>query len=223
MMPIPDLRYVPTSKADRAYAELVTRITKLELPPGSVLAEKVLMEELNIGRTPLREALQRLAIEGLVVHQLNRGMFVAEISYSDVQEIYEFRSLIDGYACRLAASRATPAQSARIMQIHKLLVQATEDDDVDAYVQHDREFYQVLAEASHNSYLAETIPRMFNLHLRLWFFISLKFGEWHSIAEAHEIMTLDVAEAISLRDAERAELSMKNYITQRQQDLRREM
>ena len=213
----------PTSLAEKAYDELIRRITRLDLPPGTVLAEKSLVEELQIGRTPIREALQRLAMEGLVIHRLNRGMFVSEITYSDVQEIYEFRSLVDGYACRLAAQRATPAQAAKLLELHGVLVQATKDDDIDTYVQLDREYYSILSEASNNSFLVETIPRIFNLHLRLWFFISIKIGNWHSIAEAHEIMTHDVAEAIALRDTDRAEVAMKNYISQRHQDLRREL
>ncbi len=211
----------PVSLADKAYNELVTRITRLDLQPGAVLAEQVLVEELNIGRTPVREALQRLAREGLVVHRLNRGMFVSEISYTAMQEIYEFRSLIDGFACRLAANRATAKQADDLLDIHQALVQATRDDNIDQYVFLDRKFYKVLAEASQNGYLAEAIPRIFNLHLRLWFFISSKLGNWHSIAEAHEVMTHDVAEAIAQRDPDRAELAMKNYISQRQQDVRR--
>ena len=135
------------SLADQAYKELISRITKLEYSPGSVLGEKTLIEELNIGRTPIREALQRLALEGLVVHQLNRGMFVAEITYKDVQEIYEFRSLIDGHACRLAASRASPVQASKLYQIHLELVAATKANDIDRYVQADRDFYSVLSEA----------------------------------------------------------------------------
>ena len=99
--------------------------------------------------------------------------------------------------------------------------QATQKNDIDEYVLQDRNFYEILAKASQNSFLAETIPRIFNLHLRLWFFISLKLGGWHSIAEAHEEMTHDVAEAIAQKDADRAELAMKNYISQRQQDMRR--
>ena len=209
------------SLADKAYDELVTRITRLELQPGAVLAEKSLMEELNIGRTPIREALQRLATEGLVVHRLNRGMFVSEITYSNVQEVYEYRSLIDGHACRLAAARATAAQTDELLEIHKSLVNATKRNDIDSYVYFDREFYRVLCSACGNSFIAETIPKIFNLHLRLWFYLSVKIGTWHSIAEAHEMMTQDVAEAIAQRDPDRAEISMKNYISQRQHDLRR--
>ncbi len=208
------------SLSDLAYEELVKRITRLELPPGSVLAERALVEELGIGRTPVREALQRLAIEGLVVHQLNRGMFVSEVGITEIQEIYEFRSIIDGSACRLAARRATKAQADRLMEIHHALVEATESDDIDAYVEANRSFYGVLAEAARNSFLSETIPRIMNLHLRLWFLISARLGNWHSIAQAHEVMTRDVAVAVADRDAHRAEQAMRDYIAQRHDDLR---
>ena len=66
----------PRSLAEKAYQLLVRKITQMEYVPGSLLVEKNLMEELGIGRTPIREALQRLAIEGLVDHMPNRGMFV---------------------------------------------------------------------------------------------------------------------------------------------------
>lgn len=208
------------SLGDQAYEILVKRITRLDLPPGSVLAEKSLVEDIGIGRTPVREALQRLAIEGLVVHRLNRGMFVSEVSYSDVQETYEFRSMIDGYACRLAAMRATNAQAEQLMELHHKLVEATRNDDLDLYVDTNREYYRILAEAARNSFIAETIPRIMNLHLRLWFIISARLESWHTIAEAHEVMTYEVADSIAARDPDRAELSVKNYISQRHQDLR---
>jgi len=84
----------------------------------------------------------------------------------------------------------------------------------------DRLFYEVLADAAQNVYLAEVIPRIFNLHLRLWFFISKKIGGWHSIARSHEEMTRGVADAIRRRNPNEAELAMKAYITRRQQDIR---
>ena len=77
----------PRSLADQAYQLLVAKITRLELPPGAVLVEKALMVDLGIGRTPIREALQRLAMEGLVTHLPNRGMLVADITATGVQHI----------------------------------------------------------------------------------------------------------------------------------------
>lgn len=211
----------PKSLAERAYDELVRRITKLYFSPGLVLVEQHLVDELNIGRTPLREALQRLSIEGLVTRLPHRGMFVSEITYSNVKEIYEFRSLIDGHACHLAAMRANQTQIEELYQHHNNLVQAAQDDDVDLYIEHDRQFHNILAKASNNSFLSETVPRIFNLHLRLWFYISLRIVDsWHVIAEPHMEMTKAVCNAISERDSERAEQAMKNYIFDRRQELK---
>ena len=209
------------SLGNQAYDQLVKQITRLDLPPGSVLAERTLIESLGIGRTPIREALQRLSIEGLVVHRMNRGMFVADVTYTHVREIYEFRSMIDGYACRLAARRATKAQADRLSELHQQLVKAINDDNLDAYVENGREFYKVLAAAANNSFISEIIPRIINLHLRLWFIISSKHQTWRTIAEHHQHMIFDVSEAIAQGDGDRAELAVKNYISQRQQELKR--
>ena len=210
----------PRSLAEKAYQRLVRKITQMEYFPGSLLVEKLLMEELGIGRTPIREALQRLAIEGLVDHMPNRGMFVSEITAGGVQQIYEFRAVLDGYAASLAASRATTEQIHELRQVHKQLVRATEDDDIDRYVALDRHFYDVLAAAAHNTFVAEAIPRIFNLHLRLWFFISEKIGGWHSIAGSHEEMTKGVVDALEQRKPDHAKQAMEAYIARRHHDIK---
>jgi DNA-binding GntR family transcriptional regulator len=210
----------PRSLVDQAYQLLVDKITRLELPLGAVLVEKALIEELGIGRTPIREALQRLAMEGLVTHLPNRGMLVADITATGVQHIYEFRGLIDGCTARLAASRATEADARELAELQAALVRATEDDDVDRYVALDRRFYEILARAAQNTYISEVVPRIFNLHLRLWFFIANKRGTWHDIARAHEVMTADVVEAVDRRDPMAAEAAMTAYIAGRHKDIR---
>ncbi len=64
------------------------------------------------------------------------------------------------------------------------------------------------------------MPRIFNLHLRLWFFIANQRGTWHDIARAHEVMTARVAEAVTQRDPEAAEAAMTAYISGRHRDIR---
>jgi DNA-binding GntR family transcriptional regulator len=210
----------PLSLAEKAYRLLVYKITRLELAPGEILAEKVLMAELGIGRTPIREALQRLAIEGLVSHLPKRGMLVGDISAATVQQIYEFRALIEGFTARLAATRADAEDIRELTHLHEALAQATGDDNVDGYVDLDRQFHETLARAARNAYLEEAVPRIFNLHLRLWFFISRKTGGWHPVAHAHDEMTGGVVDALNRRDPEAAELAMKSYISRRHQELR---
>jgi GntR family transcriptional regulator, rspAB operon transcriptional repressor len=211
----------PRSLAERAYELLVRKITRLELAPGSVLGDKALIEELGIGRTPIREAMQRLAIERLADHLPNRGMLVSEITATGVQQIYEFRAVLDGYAAWLAASRATPEQIRELTAAHKRMVRATEDDDINAFVEGDRDFYRTLSAAAHNSLVADSIPRIFNLHLRLWFYISQKIGGWHPLALSHQEMTREVVDAVARREPDRARLAMETYVARRHQDIKK--
>lgn len=211
----------PRSLAEYAYELLVRKITRLELAPGSVLVDRSLMDEFGIGRTPIREAMQRLAIERLVDHFPNRGMMVSEITATGVQEIYEFRAVLDGYAASLAASRATPEQVREIAAAHKRLVRACEDDDINAFVEGDRDFYRVLSAAAGNRLVADSIPRIFNLHLRLWFYISQKLGGWHGLAQSHQEMTREVSEAVARRQPAKAKAAMETYVARRHQDIKK--
>lgn len=208
------------SLRDRAYEGLVRMITRLELAPDAVLVERTLMNQLGVGRTPLREALQRLAVEGLVTHRPNRGMFVAGIGAADVQEIYEFRTLIDGTAVWLAASRATSAQIATLVELHGALAEAAADDDIDRYVTVNRTFHETIAVAARNKLLAEVVPRIFNLHLRLWFYISSRSGRWHELAHAHQEMTRAVVDGLKRRDGHAARVAMESYILRRHEQIR---
>ncbi|MDG2204356.1 MAG: FCD domain-containing protein, partial [Alphaproteobacteria bacterium] len=139
---------------------------------------------------------------------------------TNAQHIYEFRSLIECKAARLAATRATEKEVRDLTALHLALVESTESDDIDRYVDCDRQFYSVLARAAQNIYLAEVIPRLFNLHLRLWFMISERVGGWHDIARAHEEMTKDVVDAIARHEPDEAELGIKIYVHRRHQDIR---
>lgn len=210
----------PVSFAEKAYQLLVRKITRLELAPGAVLVEKNLMAELGIGRTPIREALQRIAAEGLVQHLPNRGMLVSDLSAANVQSIYEFRSIVEGAAARLAATRATEADIRELEMLDEQLNQATDDTDIDSFVALDWRFHEALGRASKNIYLEEAVPRIFNLHLRLWFYISSKLGSWHPVAHSHDEMTKGVVQAIRERAPEKAEEVMTSYIAHRHQEIK---
>src|ERR687891_706069 len=91
--------------AERAYVELRDRIVTLRLAPGTVLREDDLMREMEIGRTPLREAVKRLALENLVAVQPRRGTFVSAVQAADIVNISEVRAELEAYAAELAALR----------------------------------------------------------------------------------------------------------------------
>src|SRR3954454_15380954 len=92
-------------EADRAYVDLRDRIVTQQLAPGTVLREDELMRDLDVGRTPLREAVKRLALENLVAVQPRRGTFVSPVEASDIVHITEVRAELEGYAAELAALR----------------------------------------------------------------------------------------------------------------------
>jgi DNA-binding GntR family transcriptional regulator len=209
------------SQAAKAYWVLAERIIRLDLPPGSILHDRDLTTEIGIGRTPVREALQRLSVEGLVTHYPHRGMVVSDITAANTRDIYEFRMLIDSEAVRLAAMRRSDEEAALLRRIAQLLSDLAKGDDVHEYTRVNREIYDAFGRACGNAYIAETLPRIFNLHMRLWFFISSKENNWHRLATLHSETVEDVTQAIEARDPDSAVLAMRSYISARQKDVRR--
>ncbi len=107
----------PLSLSQKAYELIRRRIVDLELLPGAILDEGRLQSELGVGRTPIREALLRLSMERLVTIVPRRGIFVAEIGITDLQQIFEVRILLEAQAARLAARRGTQAHWERMQQL----------------------------------------------------------------------------------------------------------
>ncbi|MBX3056425.1 MAG: GntR family transcriptional regulator [Anaerolineae bacterium] len=93
--------------SQQAYQSIKRKIVYLELEPGAVIDEAVLQDSLGLGRTPIREALQRLEQEKLVTIVPRRGMFVSEISVTDLYQIFELRLTVEALAVRLAARRGS--------------------------------------------------------------------------------------------------------------------
>jgi len=196
------------SLTDKAYRVLVDKIVTLELQPGSVLPEGRLMQELRIGRTPIREAIQRLIAEGLVTHLHHRGMLVAEVRAADVQQINEFRAQIEGLAARLAASRMTPEQIEELQKIHAALDRSAAEMDIDTFVTQDRAFHALLARGAQNRYVEDVLGKLYNLHLRLWYFLYRKQGGLRETVHEHQ----ELIEALVRRDAAGSELAMRTYV-----------
>src|SRR5580658_8176768 len=101
----------PNSRHEQAYAEIRQRILKGDLLPDEPLSEYRLAEQLQLSRTPVREALKRLEFEGLVRFVLNRGAFVAGLSVRDLVEIYQLREQLESFAARIAATETSNKRS----------------------------------------------------------------------------------------------------------------
>jgi DNA-binding GntR family transcriptional regulator len=199
----------------KAYHLIKEKIITLELAPSSVIDEQALMKELGLGRTPIREALQRLGAEGLVNIVPRRGMFVTDISITDLQKIFEVRTVLTGFSARLAAQRATTDQIAQMERVLRDLEQV-QSGDYRVLIDIDRRFQRLLYQAAGNDILAESLDRLYDLSLRIWYLVLHQLGDVRDAIEQHR----QVAEALKARDGARAEALIQQHIVQFQQKIK---
>jgi DNA-binding GntR family transcriptional regulator len=157
--------------ADHAYVELRDRIVTLHLPPGTVLREDELMQEMGIGRTPLREAVKRLALENLVEVQPRRGTFVTAVEAADIQSITEVRAELEAYAAELAALRLDPETRAKAEALLREVEELDGGGDQERLMRVDERIHRFTWEATHNPYLIQTLERYFTHSLRIWYLV----------------------------------------------------
>ena len=155
--------------ADRAYVELRDQIVTLAIPPGAPINEESLGRELRLGRTPLREAIKRLALENLVAVYPRRGTFVTEINITDLAHISDVRGQLEGHAAYRAAERLTPAQrdelDALVAEIEAAAGGARQLMELDARI------HRFVYRCAGNPYLRDTLERYLNLSLRIWYLV----------------------------------------------------
>ena len=169
-----------------AYQHIKQKIVSLEMPPGSVIDRTQLGEELGLGRTPIREALQRLALEKLVTIVPRRGMFVTDIGITDLQRLFEVRLQLEGLAARLAARRGTDAHWQQMADLLAEVPDETIELDNEAWIHIDEAFHQVIYEASENQFLQDILSTLYALSLRLWYFFLPEIGNMRQAILEHE-------------------------------------
>jgi DNA-binding GntR family transcriptional regulator len=157
--------------AERAYLDLRDRIVTLHLPPGTVLREDELMKDLGIGRTPLREAVKRLALENLVEVQPRRGTFVTAVEAADIQNITEVRAELEGYAAELAALRLDPDSRVEAETLLREIESLDGAGDQESLMRMDERIHRFVWHAARNQYLTETLESYFTHSLRIWFLV----------------------------------------------------
>jgi DNA-binding GntR family transcriptional regulator len=201
--------------AERAYRELRDRIVTLRLPPGTVLREDALMRELGIGRTPLREAVKRLALENLVAVQPRRGTFVAAVDAADIVHITEVRAELEGFAAALASRRMQPAGRQRAEAMLREIEELGRGHDQDALMQADERIHHFVWEESGNPYLVTTLERYYALSLRVWYVVLDRVpGLGHAVHDQAHLL-----EALLARDASRAQRLMREHVQAFQREI----
>jgi DNA-binding GntR family transcriptional regulator len=195
--------------AERAYAELRERIVTLRLAPGTVLREDELMSALDIGRTPLREAIKRLALENLVAIQPRSGTYVTSVDAADIVHISEVRAELEAQAAELAARRMDDATGARAEALlQKLRTLDRDHKDGDELMHIDEAIHRLVWEASCNPYLVETLERYFALSLRVWYVVLDRVPGLGAAVLDHARLL----EAIVDRDPARARALMRDHV-----------
>lgn len=198
---------VPTLSAE-AYERLRRAVVEGELRPNQRLVEAELVERFEIGRTPIREALQRLAVDGLLSRQ--RGWVVREHTPDEIRQIYEARAALEGFAARLATERATDEELAKISQIHY-----SHGDDPAAISREDLaqmndEFHAAIAATARNPHMEELIRHGMDLFFNRRTAALFSDEEARASVTGHERLLA----ALTARDGEGADVCARQHVLQ---------
>ena len=200
-----------SSLADRAYLSIRDLIVSLELAPGALIDERQLVETLGIGRTPVREALRRLAQEQLVEVFPRRGMFVTGVDVRDLARISEVRAALEPEAARLAAERATDDER------DELAVLSDEIKGGAELMGLDERIHRAVYRAAHNDLLEKTLGEYYVLALRIWMIALDRAQDLEDAVEAHR----DLLREIVVGNADGAAKLMRAHVENFEQAMRK--
>ncbi len=184
------------SLAERVYLNLRDRIVTLELAPGSLINEPTVMKELGVSRTPIREALLRLALEKLVSVVPRRGTFVSEVNVGNVGQIYEFRRELEVLTAAWAAERRPDSAVEEIDAMIEELEGFGPDEEPRAMIAADQRAHRLTYRLANNPYLTETLTLYYFLALRIWF---LADSRGSGLGGPHETL-IDVLKGVREKD-----------------------
>ncbi len=202
--------------ADRAYRALRDRLVTLRIPPGAPIDEDAIGRELKMGRTPVREAIKRLALENLVTVFPRRGTFASEINITDLAHISDVRAQLEGHAAYRAAERITDTQRAELAGLLVELDIRRGNEDLEALMELDATVHRFVYRCAGNPFLEETLARYLNLSLRIWYLVIDRLP--HLFARVHEHE--EVLHAIESGQRERAREILTRHIATFEQEIR---
>lgn len=181
------------SLSNQAYEKIEELIVTMSLMPGSPVSEAKLSTMLNIGRTPIREAMQRLSREHLVSILPKRGIFIADLNPQKQLRVLETRRELERLICKKAAKRATPDERKEFERIAKDFRRAQKEKNEKLFLKVDKELNDLTVIAAKNEYAGSAMASLHGMSRRFW------FGNFHHIENISDIAALHaaVAEAIS--------------------------
>lgn len=196
------------SLTEKAYEMIEEAIVTLRLPPGGAVSEQALSEMTGIGRTPVREAIQRLAREHLMQVLPQRGLLVSHIDVSKQLRLLETRREIERLICRSAARRATGDQKERFAALAAEFMRASAKNDDVTFIRADREFNELCLAAARNEFAEGALRMLHGLSRRFWYLHYKQAADMPEMARLHA----DVAVAISKGDVDGAGKALDRLI-----------
>ena len=217
----PDYMEADPTLAERTYIKLREDIITTRLPPGTLLRETELMRRLDVGRTPVREALQRLQHDGFVVVIARRGTFVSKIDISDLTAIYEARARIESWATRLAAERLREPERREARQLIDAMKAISLPLELDVLLALDTRIHRFVYRSAKNRYLFDTLDHYHNLSLRILHVAVRRFPAlMPGLDKVLHEQTL-MLEAVCRGDADAAERIALNHVLSFEEEVRK--
>ncbi|WMT87686.1 GntR family transcriptional regulator [Pelagibacterium sp. 26DY04] len=182
------MRHTPESQSQTAYLALERKIIMLEIEPGAIVSEAAIIELSGVGRTPAREALQRLSLEGLVEIRPRAGIRIAEIRPDDFSNVLEVRRVLEPRLTLLSTRFATGPQRRRVEECREEMALALERRDTGAFLEADKAFDTAMGNACPNPYLAATLRPLQSHSRRFWYRFFADTGLESSVAAHRQVM-----------------------------------
>jgi DNA-binding GntR family transcriptional regulator len=193
---------------EEAYRQIEELIVTLRLKPGEVLSEQALSASLKIGRTPIREALQRLAREGLIIVLPRKGILVSDINPRNQLLVLEVRRELERLLSRSGAERGTKEEKERLAETARAMDSAGKNNDDIAFMRLDRDLNQLMLEAAHNDYATRAMKLLQGLSRRFWYMHYREAADLPLCAKLHA----EQARAIAKGNAARAAKASDNLM-----------
>ncbi len=185
----------PRSLTAQAYERIEELIVKLDLQPGTAISEAELSARLGIGRTPVREALQRLAREHLVQILPQRGVLVSELDIKRQLRLLEVRREVERMVARCAARRSTDAERKQFAELAREFNAAAKTNDQTRFMRADKMFNDLSLRAARNEFAAGAMGLMHGLSRRFWFMHHRQADDTESMATLHGRLARAIADA----------------------------
>lgn len=210
------MRLVHNSLHDEVASRLRERIFAGDLAPGTFIDEVRVAEEMNISRTPLREALKVLTAEGLVRHEPRRGCFVAEVTEKDLDEIFPVIALLEGRCAYEAARNASDADLQALEDLHQKLSRHAKAKRINDYYAANFAIHEAIITLADNRWLAQVIGDLRKI-VKL-----ARLQQLHAPGRLEQSLSehLAVFAALKARDPEGAEAAMRTHLTRQREALR---